>query len=106
MVLVRLDIYGVTLEEKKKRRKKSVLKRSMTVGYAAGRRNSISFVKQIGTGLMAMKRSNLTNSVINMSEDQDIDDLVKEVEDDTPKATTEDVRKCHFRRVFDGDSVR
>ena len=93
----------VCLEEKKKRKKKSVVKRSMTVGYSAGRRNSVSLVKQIGSTLrVSIRRSNLTASALNIHQAKDDLDLVEEVEEEAQTQTT----NCHFRRVFEAESVK
>ena len=63
----------------KSRRKKKVMRRSMTVDVATGRLNSMSFVKQIGTGFGDLRRSILANSLLEIIETKDDEGLVKKV---------------------------
>ena len=82
-----------------KRSKKKLRRRSMTVGHSAGRRNSFSIVKQLGTSLKAMKSmtSNLSNSALNVSEVEY--EIKEEVEEEIE--TIQEVSKCHFSRVYE-----
>ena len=83
--------------------KKKVTKRSLTVGYASGRRNSFNIMKQ---GLKAFKK-NLSNSALNINEADDEKEEEEEEEGkeermkETKKATITDIAKCHFSRVFE-----
>ena len=87
--------------------KKKFKKRSLTVNYTSGRRNSFSIVKQ---GLKAITlKKNLSNSSLNINEaddeqEEEEEDKTKETKEETKKATITDIAKCHFSRVFEPNS--
>ena len=55
------------------------MRRSMTVDVATERLNSMSFVKQIGTGFGDLRKSILANSLLDIIETKDDEGLVKKV---------------------------
>ena len=101
------NIPEVNFEEKKRSKKKAYVKRSLTVGYSAGRRNTVSLMKQFGSNLrVTIRRSPLAKSNDNIHQSKDDLDLVEKVEEEAQTPTIQDDPKCHFSRVFEDESAK